>query len=51
MHEGGGRWIGSNKVVELKKKRKKENCSLEREQMINQQTNNEQYTDRLWSVP
>ena len=23
MHEGGGRWIGSNKVVELKKKDKK----------------------------
>ena len=21
MHEGGGRWVGSNKVVELKKKR------------------------------
>ena len=20
MHEGGGRWVGSNKVVELKKK-------------------------------
>ena len=24
MHEGGGRWVGSNKVVELKKKKKKE---------------------------
>ena len=23
MHEGGGRWIGSNKVVELKKKKKR----------------------------
>ena len=23
MHEGGGRWVGSNKVVELKKKKKK----------------------------
>ena len=23
MHEGGGRWIGNNKVVELKKKEKK----------------------------
>ena len=22
MHEGGGRWVGSNKVVELKKKNK-----------------------------
>ena len=22
MHEGGGRWVGSNKLVELKKKRK-----------------------------
>ena len=22
MHEGGGSWVGSNKVVELKKKRK-----------------------------
>ena len=22
MHEGGGRWVGSNKVVELKKKKK-----------------------------
>ena len=21
MHEGGGRWVGSNKVVELKKKK------------------------------
>ena len=24
MHEGGGRWVGSNKVVELKKKRERE---------------------------
>ena len=24
MHEGGGRWVGSNKVVELKKKNEKE---------------------------
>ena len=23
MHEGGGRWVGSNKVAELKKKKKK----------------------------
>ena len=23
VHEGGGRWVGSNKVVELKKKKKK----------------------------
>ena len=23
MHEGRGRWVGSNKVVELKKKKKK----------------------------
>ena len=23
MHEGGGRWVGSNKVVELKKKKEK----------------------------
>ena len=23
MHEGGGRWAGSNKLVELKKKKKK----------------------------
>ena len=23
MHAGGGRWVGSNKVVELKKKKKK----------------------------
>ena len=23
MHEGGGRWVGSNKVVELKKKKKR----------------------------
>ena len=23
MHEGGGKWVGSNKVVELKKKKKK----------------------------
>ena len=23
MHEGGGRWVGSNKVVELKKKKRK----------------------------
>ena len=22
MHEGGGRWVGNNKVVELKKKKK-----------------------------
>ena len=22
MHEGGGRWVGSNKVVELKKKKR-----------------------------
>ena len=22
VHEGGGRWVGSNKVVELKKKKK-----------------------------
>ena len=22
MHEGGGRWVGSNKLVELKKKKK-----------------------------
>ena len=26
MHEGGGRWVGSNKVVELKKKKKKISC-------------------------
>ena len=24
MHEGGGRWVGSNKVVELKKKKRKQ---------------------------
>ena len=24
MPEGGGRWVGGNKVVELKKKKKKE---------------------------
>ena len=24
MHEGGGRWVGSNKLVELKKKKKGE---------------------------
>ena len=23
MHEGGGRWVGSNKVVELKNKKKR----------------------------
>ena len=23
MHEGGGRWVGGNKLVELKKKKKK----------------------------
>ena len=23
MHEGGGRWVGSNKLVELKRKKKK----------------------------
>ena len=23
VHEGGGRWVGSNKVAELKKKKKK----------------------------
>ena len=23
MHKGGGRWVGSNKLVELKKKEKK----------------------------
>ena len=23
MHEGGGRWVGSNKLVELKKKKKR----------------------------
>ena len=23
MHEGGGRWVGSNKLVELKKKKSK----------------------------
>ena len=23
VHEGGGRWVGSNKLVELKKKKKK----------------------------
>ena len=23
VHEGGGKWVGSNKVVELKKKKKK----------------------------
>ena len=25
MHEGGGRWVGSNKLVELKKKKEEEN--------------------------
>ena len=25
MHEGGGRWVGSNKLVELKKKKKSRN--------------------------
>ena len=24
MHEGGGRWVGSNKLVELTKKKKEE---------------------------
>ena len=24
MHEAGGRWVGSNKVVEIKKKKKKD---------------------------
>ena len=28
VHEGGGRWVGSNKVVELKKKKKKNSCIL-----------------------
>ena len=23
VHEGGGKWVGSNKVVELKKKKKR----------------------------
>ena len=26
MPEGGGRWVGGNKVVELKKKKKKRKC-------------------------
>ena len=29
MHEGGGRWVGSNKLVELKKKKKKTECDKE----------------------
>ena len=28
MHEGGGRWVGSNKLVELKKKESYENNVL-----------------------
>ena len=28
MHEGGGKWVGSNKVVELKKKKKKKKIIL-----------------------
>ena len=27
VHEGGGRWVGSNKLVELKKKKKKKNST------------------------
>ena len=27
VHEGGGRWVGSNKLVELKKKNKKQKNS------------------------
>ena len=27
VHEGGGRWVGSSKVVELKKKKGKERCT------------------------
>ena len=26
MHEGGGRWVSSNKLVELKKKKKSQRC-------------------------
>ena len=29
MHDGGGRWVGSNKVVEPKKKKKKKERSLQ----------------------
>ena len=29
MHRGGGRWVGSNKLVELKKKKKKERKKME----------------------
>ena len=28
MHEGGGRWVGSNKLVELKQKKIKKILSL-----------------------
>ena len=28
MHEGGGRWVGSNKLVEVKKKKERERQSL-----------------------
>ena len=27
MHEGGGRWVGSNKLVELKKKKRSYTCN------------------------
>ena len=26
VHEGGGKWVGINKLVELKKKKKKSSC-------------------------
>ena len=29
MHEGGGRWVGSNKLVELKNKNHKVKLSIE----------------------
>ena len=28
MHKGGGRWVGSNKVVELKKKKDKPEATV-----------------------
>ena len=34
MHKGGGKWVGSNKVVELKKKEKR-NLSTEELMLLN----------------
>ena len=39
VHEGGGRWVGSNKLVELKKKKERKEKKLQIRVEINETEN------------